>query len=88
MLDLGTIQRSRDWSRNSPVGVGPPPSGCHHYSLVYRELFAFNVVLYKKNNTSHTHRMSADCYFMCHVTLIFLEMISGYLEEKNSVILL
>lgn len=27
--------------------------------------------------------MSADCYFMCHVTLIFLEMISGYLEEKK-----
>lgn len=37
----------------------------------------------KKPNTSHTHRMSADCYFMCHVTLIFLEMISGYLEEKK-----
>lgn len=37
----------------------------------------------KKPNTSHTHRMSADCYFMCHVTLIFLEMISRYLEEKK-----
>lgn len=55
--------------------------------LVYGELLAFSVVLYRQNDTSHTHRMSADCYFTCHITLIFLEMISGYLE-KNSVILL
>lgn len=27
--------------------------------------------------------MSADCYFTCDITLIFLDMISGYLETKE-----
>lgn len=39
--------------------------------LIYVELSAFNVVLYKTNNGSHNHRMSANCYFLCHITLSF-----------------
>lgn len=56
---------------------------------VYRELLAFDVVLYEYNNdTCYTHRLSADCSFLCHITLIDCrEMITGYLE-KHSVILL
>lgn len=67
-----------DRVRRSSCGLPP--------LLVYGELVAFDVVLYKKKNTntSHTHRMSADCYFfVSHHAHRFLEMISGYLENKT-----
>lgn len=60
--------------------------------LVYGELLAFDVVLYKNNtSTSHNYRMSADSSFSCLITLInsfflmffFLELIYGYLEKKT-----
>lgn len=73
------------WShRNSLVSrIGSPPRDrCHSLSAES----SWPLMLYCTEEwhlTLLTHRMSADCYFTCHITLIFLEMISGYLETKE-----
>lgn len=79
------------WShRNSLVSrIGSPPRDrCHSLSAES----SWPLMLYCTEEwhlTLLTHRMSADCYFTCHITLI-LEMISGYLEtkEKKSLLIL
>ena len=87
-VGVGTSQRSRDPSRPESDA---PPAGGHHSSSTEN---SWPSMLYctkrKKNtNTSHTHRMSADCYFFRVTSCSSIFRNDFWLFRKqNSVILL